>query len=368
MNYAVFKWLSLFQVLVLLSGCGERKPECRTDPLRVNVIFQDDRVCSESERQKLLNTFRPSFRSTMPHVATLEHAMRLWAGKGRNDAGEELSSTTMASILCNSEMMYESYPGAIKPVLTHDAEFGWRFGFREGPMSSSHRGHTLACLMEAQVGLEFPVSDNDSHGVLRDVLVDSMVNFSLDDEDIEWSTLAFVLGSSAKSWANRKGEIITHDAIARELMSRGLSGGECYGTHVLYTLSVILQANGNSQIVAPTTESDIVVFLQRSTKKAMVSQNLDGSWDKNWRDSLAGTKTFADGSMIEAVHVTGHLLEYWAIAPESAHPSTEAVIRASRWLLPSAAGVVNAESRENFSITTHAVRALVMLSTGRTEI
>jgi hypothetical protein len=58
--------------------------------------------------------------------------------------------------------------------------------------------------------------------------------------------------------------------------------------------------------------------------------------------------------------VTGHALEYWAIAPKSLQPPRKTVVAGAGWILRTLETLPDDELRKDFSFLTHAVRALAL--------
>jgi hypothetical protein len=337
----------------------------RTHPASIVPTLHEPRICTEAELDVILERMRPKFRKRMAHVPTIEHAIRLWGNDRRfqGDA-ESLDGETMTRAIIDANTYRRLYCADCPPVLQFDRTSGWSFQVRTGPMSSSHSGHSLACLLEAGMGLDERVYDGRTSGTLENVVRDSLRRFRLTDAEIEWYALAFALCVHQNGWKNDWGESISFDDLAIELMKRGRRSGECFGTHVLFTLAVFLQVNRNAEFLTPAVESRIRSFLRTSTARAVATQDTRGFWDSNWRSSNSVAAVQPDNATQDRILATGHLLEFWAIAPPDAQPPREVIVRASHWLVPEVQRVLESSGFKHYSTLSHAARALLMLKRG----
>jgi hypothetical protein len=93
------------------------------------------------------------------------------------------------------------------------------------------------------------------------------------------------------------------------------------------------------------------------------SQQPDGAWSLDW--ALTGGQSRNESLINEAigrVRVTGHHLEWIAVAPVELRPSAKAVRQAIQFLLTTLSSQSPEYYYDNYAPVSHAVRALVLLS------
>ena len=89
------------------------------------------------------------------------------------------------------------------------------------------------------------------------------------------------------------------------------------------------------------------------------SQHADGYWTRNWPDAEAA-RDDAGSSIADRILVTGHQLEWLALAPPDVLPPRETLVRAAQWLSRATVEVDEETLERSFGPFTHAARALCL--------
>jgi len=231
--------------------------------------------------------------------------------------------------------------------------------------AAAHVDDLLAAAAEADLPLSTPIFAGGRAGTLRDLLRGAIARFEIDQE-LEFTAVALAAYlPPVKSWTNRRGETFTFDDVARKLLEPVTPKQACYGTHVPYALAFLFQIDGLfgigeiEPILDPATRRDVVARLRRLSRELEESQDEAGSWAPrqvrpDWLD---------DDRELTAFRVTGHHIEWIALAPSEARPSRDSVERAARWLYKAvlAQPAAYAYFGTGYNDNTHAARALLLL-------
>jgi hypothetical protein len=272
-------------------------------------------------------------------VPVLAHGLLLW-GRGPHRAEGIPGDRVIDRLLDHDE-----YVRAFKPhhPLLVRTRYGVRFAEQldeivgdERLGREAHVGQLISALAECGIPLDRPIRTPEGPATLKDVLDDLIANFTLDNE-LDWSLMALTLYlPPAKGWRNKFGAEFTFDQLASRFLERPLGeGSPCAGTHTLYTLALMLQANRRSHILAPVVEGRIVGYLASARDQLARAQHADGYWTVDWakNNPLRGGR----GDVIDAVWMTGHHLDWMAIVPTDLRISEPGLVRASRFVCQQAA-------------------------------
>jgi hypothetical protein len=175
-------------------------------------------------------------------------------------------------------------------------------------LGESHRDQCLATFAAIGLSLDDPIRfEGESHS-LRDLLSESVANFTFDQRELSWTAQAFATYiPPAKSWIDRFGKETTFSELTNELLRRGHAHQSCAGTHALQALARIMIADQRSGILHRQARLEVRSFLDLALGDAIRNQRDDGSWDYGWTE---GTRRPAELSEFNSqVIVTGHLLE-----------------------------------------------------------
>jgi hypothetical protein len=237
---------------------------------------------------------------------------------------------------------------------------GIRWGREEG--ASVHHDHALASLTEAGVSLDEPVFTPRRHTrTLRNLLLQALADFRLDEREVEWSAMAFGLWlPPQREWVAADGRLVSFDLLARRLMRGDMRFGVCSGTHRLYSLALLLQLDGQYSLLEEGTRQAAYAHLGAARDRLVESQFEDGHWPSIWEaGELARTRPI-DDPLHKQVISTGHHLEWLAIAPEELHPPRESIRRAARWAIDTTLARTSHEIGEHYTFYSHVASALAL--------
>jgi hypothetical protein len=364
------------QLLVISSGMAwaafrhghiEHRPQLPAlldEPLRVLPLYDNREVVNDSQLAKVLDKLKPRLRGPRPNMNDIDHALRFWGVEAQFDDAECLSGVEMRDLLLDHRQFAHTWGDGTQPFLLVDGA-GIRVRTQQGAETASHDDHTLASLAEAGVPLDFPVITENAELPLRAVLEQSLRDFSLNQIEYEWSALAYALyAPETKHWTSTEGQEITFDRLADRLMRQRLRQGVCRGNHRLHALVMLLRVDEQSPILSAECHSRIVAYLQDVTQRFVQTQQPDGYWDETWPGQERDGGQVAVESLSERqtnrLLVTGHVLEWWSLAPPEVQPPQETLRKAGQWLVAEIDKLRPAQVTAYYTYLTHAGRALAL--------
>lgn len=336
-------------------------------PLEVRPLYDDPDVASDEQVRRVLRRLGLRSKRRETSIGQVEHALRLWGPAAKFADPKVLSGRKMRLLLTSSRYFQSTYVGRQAPLLINVGP-GVRVRALEGPASSPHADHTLASLAEIGTPLDFPVITPNGETTFRAIVEQSLRDFSLNQAEPEWSSLAYALFlPPTHRWVTSEGQEMTFDRLARRLMREEPSEGVCSGNHRLHALVVFLRiddrmaAEGKARILSPGSRRRIVDYLRGITATFVRHQHADGFWNGNWPTATpAGSEpTDADDDRLsDRLIVTGHVLEWWSLAPEEIQPPRPVAVAAGQWLVRTVDRLSDAEVETNFTFLSHVGRAL----------
>ncbi len=339
-------------------------PEPATEPVRVRPLYNEPEIISDAQLQRVLEKLKPRLRGGNPAINQVDHALRFWGVEAVFADPDCLSGQEMREILLDHRRFSQAWGPKTKPFLVPDVRGGVALRTREGNATASHVDHTLAGLAEVGTPLDYPVIAPEGEYQLRAVLESSLREFTLNQVEYEWSTLAFLhYLPHVKSWQSTEGQEITWDRLAGRLMRQRLAQGVCFGNHRLHALVMLLRVDETHGLLSAEMRSRVIVYLQDATARLIANQHEEGYWSADW----PGVE--ADGPQPEyapsplgpqARHIlaTGHALEWWAFAPAEVLPPLKVRIRAAGWLVKTIDDLTPQQVQRYYTYLSHAGRAL----------
>lgn len=288
------------------------------------------------------------------------------------DAGAEAAIAMLDQFLHDYKLLRLRIADEKPLLLEVDDQPGVRFRDLEGPRSSSHNDHTLACLAEVGTPLSYPVVTPQRETTFRDIVEQSLRDFSLNQREYEWSTLAFVLFiKDTNHWTTADGQDVSFDMLAERIMRQEMPQGVCMGNHRLHALVMMLRVDdmwdGPEPMLSPAMREKIVEYLGGITKRLVAHQHKDGFWNSKWPTAkpASSTPTEVEGDRLgDRVIATGHTLEWWALVPKKDRsailPPIDVLRRAAQWLTRTVDEMSEDDVRRNNSFLSHAGRALTL--------
>ena len=334
-------------------------PPARDIPLTVRPLYNDPRVVTDEQLDGVLFKLRPRLKSKdLKKINHIDHALRFWGIEAKFDDGESLSGEEMRQILLNHERFLEFMGDDTRPLLLMREE-GVGVRTVEGNASASHYDHTLGGLAEVGTPLDFEIYTADGVTTVRSMLEHSLRKFSLNNVEYEWSTLAYVLYlPPTRRWLTTEGQEVTFDRLAERNMRERLNLGVCMGNHRLHALVMMLRVDDEIPILTAEGRTKILDHLRDVTARFVKHQSPEGYWLITWPDGAAPTE--AEDKLQNRILATGHVLEWWSLAPEEVHPPRETVIRAGQWLSRTILELDEKQTHEYYTFLTHAGRALAL--------
>jgi len=307
-------------------------------------------------------------------VSGLVHALHFFGANVTTPPGSlRAGSAPLLDVLLDVPRAAEMFGGASILATT-------RYGVRaplytEGLLGTNqsgamaHRGQFLSVLGSLGVpgDRSIRLADGSSRPVSA-ICDDLMANFAMDGE-IAWDAIALAFYAKSPDWTNKFGRTFSFDEIARELNSRDPTKASCGGTHDLIALTFLIKINQFKSILSGVSRDQAIADLSRRVAQVKESQLEDGSWNLRWHrveptraaaDQVRTSVVFSENALI----VSGHLMEWMILLPDSFRPDAEVYRRGGTWLAASLKTVSNEPSSIDklYCPLTHATRSLRFLS------
>jgi hypothetical protein len=361
-------WVLAAFAYAAISGSREfqrdwRVPRMQENPLSFGPLYDCPDVVSDEQLRRALLRLRPRLAGKNTLLADVDHALRCWGPEAEFDDPAFASGTDLRALLTDTRRFAELY-GPDQPSALYDTAYGVCCRVKEGIASTSHTDHTLACLAEVGTPLSFPVFTPERQTTYRAMIEQSLHDFDLSQIEYEWSSKTFALFLPPTTrWQSAQGQTLSFDLLADRIMRERLPRGVCYGMHRLYGLMAYLRLDAQTPILSPGMRDRIVRFLKDANRRLAANQHADGFWNGDWpyAPPASSIPTKSPGDQLHfRIVVTGHALEYWALAPQELQPKRAVVVAAANWIVRTIDTISEDELRANFSFLSHAVRGLAL--------
>ncbi|HUE72087.1 MAG TPA: hypothetical protein VMP01_14470 [Pirellulaceae bacterium] len=216
--------------------------------------------------------------------------------------------------------------------------------------------------------MELKPHPGSSTYTVADLASDSIQRMSLSRE-CEWTLIAYCdYLADGRPWKNCRGETFSPTSIAEHLLSLSAAGGACYGCHRPYALArCVGRERETPGFLSSPAKHACESHLRELSRELERNQRPDGAWDRNSLPSGRADKSGASSSDLpqleQLLTITGHNLEWMAMVPQDLRPRDKAISMAIEYLL----GLLQSRRDDCFHFfwpqTSHALRALVHLST-----
>jgi hypothetical protein len=194
---------------------------------------------------------------------------------------------------------------------------------------------------------------------LEDVVRHSLANFD-SEQELEFTAVAYSRWLPPETaWTDRYGEEHDFDQLTDALLRRVPQHTACYGCHTPYALVNLLRANERHRILRASTVRRLEARLVEVSRLLERNQDASGVWFGLWYKCSEPAPGHSRG--LQAIWVTGHQLEWIALAPQRVRPALGCIKRAARALvrlLPEHSYMTAANTYPQFS---HACRALALI-------
>ncbi len=370
------RWLIAFVAfqIVLITAIGSwaavrvrrladqrRLPPLRDEPLRVEPLYDYDVVVTDEQLERVLVRLGLQENGRDTNIGFVDHSLRFWGPEARFSNTQVMSGEDLRSLLTDHRRYAEVYGREQDPLLI-DTGTGVRVRAFEGPASSSHIDHTMACLAEVGTPLDFPVFTDRRQTTFRDLVEQSLHDFSLNQAEYEWSALTYaLLLPPTRRWLTAEGREMTFDRLAERIMREPLPEGVCMANHRFHTLVMFLRVDDQIPILSSETRLQVIAYLSDITARLVAHQHADGFWNVDWPHSIPASSHPSDRAgdgLDDRMIVTGHALEWWALAPREVHPPRHVLAAGGQWLVTTIDQLEDEQLAEFYSFLTHVGRAL----------
>ncbi len=342
---------------------ARRLPPMQNTPPTIRPLYDDPRVVTDEQLDAVLYKLRPRLREEKVNINHVDHALRFWGVEAKFADPECLSGEEMRNLLLDHSQFQKVWGEEALPLL-RTTKNGVGVRTQEGLATASHYDHTLAGLAEVGTTLDHPVQTPTGQTTVREMLEFALREFSLNQIEYEWSTLAFSMYlPPVNRWISTEGQEITFDRLADRIMRQKLNQGVCMGNHRLHALVMLLRIDDNTPILSSEGRQRIIDHLTAVTGLFIASQHPDGYWIRSWpsgQPPQTGIVGDTENTGQNRILATGHVLEWWALAPDVVHPPREVVIRAAQWLSRAVLDLDDSEIKRQYTFLSHAGRALAL--------
>jgi hypothetical protein len=336
----------------------------RNEPATIRPRFDDPRVVTDEQLSAVLARVRPP--AGPPNTNQYVHALRLWGATADFKTPGVPSGVELSAYFLD-DASFRRQAGESAPPLFLNGPNGievrsYDDRLTDRATSSHHTDDLLATFAESGVPLNAELHMRDGKAKVADLLRTSLKRFHLDQHEYEWTAIAYArYVMPERTWRNKFGENISVDALVDELISHAPDVGPCNGLHRLEALAVLNRANEELQTLSPRTRMKMLVYMKQAARALTAAQTSEGYWTREWpRGEAAAIVAEKKVSLHDKLLVTGHHLEWLALAPDEVQPPGEVVVRAAQWLARTLVEMDEAQLLEAYGPYTHAARGLCL--------
>ncbi len=355
-------------LLVYRLAASSAKPSAiepsRDVPLVIAPRFDEPRVVTDEQLAAVLDRVKPPTKPLKTN--NMVHALRLWGPEADFRDPAIPTGRQMRDYILD-DRVYRQFAGEnAPPIFYRDAHgiavrsFDDAVANRE--TSSYHADDLLATLAETGTPLSTPMHLRDGEATVGEFLNDSLQRFHLDRFEYEWATITYArYVFPERQFRNQWGERINVDQLVDEAIGPSLELGPCNGLHRLEALAVLYRADEQEHVLRNRTKLKILSHMRRVSDLLVASHSPEGFWTRQWPQGAAavgGDQAKAD--LYDKILVTGHHLEWLALAPEEVQPPRENIVRAGQWLTRTLLEMDETALLEAYGPYTHAARALAL--------
>ena len=355
----------LVMAMALPSAATDKLP--RNEPWKVTAGQSEPRVCSEEQLAQVLDRVKPPREGlTTNHIV---HALRLWGEAAEFGDASIPSGRTMRDYLLD-DRVFQSLAGPKSPPLYFREKDGLDVRFYDDAeafqqTSSYHSDDILATLAETGVPLDATIRLRDGEAKVADLLGGARQRFYLDRMEYEWSIIALVrYGHPVQPWRNKFGERIDIESLVKELTDKPPELGPCDGLHRLEALAVLYRIDQQSPALSMRVKHRMLGYMKRVSDQLVATQSLEGYWASGWSKAQSKVQNpkskVAEPTLRDKLLVTGHHLEWLALAPEEIQPPRETIVRAGQWLTRTLLELDPKKLHDAYGPYSHAARALCL--------
>jgi hypothetical protein len=351
--------------LTIVAPVDHRIVAPRNEPLVIAPRFDEPRVVTDEQLAAVLDRVKPIAKPVKTN--DFVHALRLW-GLNADFHDPAIPTGRQLREYVLDDQTFQKYAGPkVTPIFRRDADGLAVRSYDDGRVnrdtSSYHTDDLLATLAEVGTPLDTPIHLRDGEARVADLLDSSLRRFNRERLEFEWSAISYARYLfPVKEFRNKFGERISVDQLVDMCVDPALELGPCNGLHRLEALAILNRADEELNALRPRTKLKLLAHMQRVNHLLVEAQTVEGYWTRKWpKGAEAATPTKEDaGDLYDRVLVTGHHLEWLALAPEDVQPPRETIVRASQWLTKALLEIDQKDLAEAYGPYTHAARALAL--------
>jgi hypothetical protein len=335
----------------------------RSQPQRIEPRYDWPQAVSDEQLHQVLDRVKPPV--TMPLTNNLVHALRLW-GPTANFGSDQIPSGQEMLRYLLDDREFQRWAGAEQPPLFTRDEHGVRpRNFEDdathSKTASYHIDDLLATLAESEVSLDEKMHLRDgSAAPVRELLSQSLHSFYLKRFEYEWTMIAYArYAHPLTGWQNHFGDKLTAESLVEEMLAHRPDVGPCNGLHRLEALVLLYRADEQANTLSPRVKQRMLAYMSEMSRLLQASQTVHGYWSRQWVKGPQGSKDL-QAPLSDRVLVTGHHLEWLALAPEEVLPPRETIVRACQWVARTMPELEERELIEHYGPFSHAARALCL--------
>lgn len=351
--------------VVVIRPAGPAVVLPRNEPVEILPRRADARVVTDEQlRLVLARVLPPAAPVNTNHFV---HALRLWGAEADFQQSGVPTGAELRDYFLDDEV-FRRFAGEDTPALIYRGRRGLEVrGYddraTDQTTSSYHTDDLLATLAETGTALDTPLQLRDGQASVRELLTDSLAGFHLERFEYEWTAIAYArYVFPQREWRNRFGERITVELLVNEIVSHPPELGPCNGLHRLEALAVLNCADEQYHALKPRTKQIVLGYMQSAAAALAAAQSPEGYWTRQWPQGAGAMQAAekAPATLHDKLLVTGHHLEWLALAPDEVQPPRESVIRAAQWLARTLIEMDEKELATAYGPYSHAARALCL--------
>jgi hypothetical protein len=351
--------------LAASSTGSEAIAPARDVPLVIAPRFDEPRVVTDEQLAAVLDRVKPPTKPLKTN--NIVHALRLW-GPDADFHDPTIPTGRQMRDYILDDRVYRQFAGENAPPIFYRDAHGIAVRSYDDALvnrdtSSYHADDLLATLAETGTPLSTPLHLRDGAATVGELLNDSLRRFHLDRFEYEWAMIAYArYVFPERQFRNQWGERINVDQLVEEAIGPPLELGPCNGLHRLEALVVLHRADEQEHVLRNRTKLKLLSHLRRASDLLVASQSPAGYWTRQWPQGAGALASDdqAKAGLYDRILVTGHHLEWLALAPEEVQPPRENVIRAGQWLARTLLEMDETALLEAYGPYTHAARALAL--------
>lgn len=335
----------------------------RNTPWLIAPEHDEPLVATDEELLQVLTRVQPPAQPV--NTNNFVHALRLWGPQATFDDPARPSGAQMLAYFLD-DRVFRDYAGKKAPAIferTSDGLLRAR-SFDDGPSnrttSSYHTDDLLATFAEGGTPLDTPLTLRDGQATVRDLAESALQEFTLARHEYEWSVISYGrYFLPQQRFKNKFGETITVDDLVNKLMDSRPGLGPCNGLHRMEAMVVLYRADEKVKILSQKTRARMLAYMRHIGDLLVQSQTSEGYWTRNWPKGEEG-RADEKATIYDRLLVTGHHLEWLALAPEEVQPPRENIVRAARWTLKTILEISDKDLADHYGPFSHAARALCL--------